>query len=218
MQIHIKKILLLSIISLLSCNLYSNIIPSGGLDGKNWKPGSTQFISWNKFFMDTTQNLNIYLWNGETQTLTQLGSNIPAAQSSYTCTLPLSLPAGKLYKVKITYADTNATYAIFSKDFFPIGNYEVTPSTAEIIYTIDKTKEVDISPNPATSKVKITSKNSSSFFAVEIYNEAGMKLLSSTFDYTVNKDIDISSLSTGSYNILIKFLGETISEKLVITK
>lgn len=204
---------------LLSINLYGEIIPSGGLDGKDWQPGSTQFISWDKLFMDTTQNLNIYLWNGETGALTLLASDIPAVQSYCNCTLPLSLPTSKFYKVKITYSDTTADYAIFSKDFFPIGD-AVSSSLINnnSIYTIDNSKSVEITPNPANSKIKVSSKSLSSFFGIEIYNEAGAKVLSSTFDYTLSKELDVSDLASGSYTMRIKFLGEFINEKLVIIR
>lgn len=64
--------------------LLANIIlPSGGKDGSYWRPGSVQHISWDKMFLDTTKNINIYLWNGDSSTLTLIGSNILSTLGYY---------------------------------------------------------------------------------------------------------------------------------------
>lgn len=220
MKKHIKFIAIA--ITILIMNIYSlkadYVIPSGGKDGNFWHPGSRQFISWSKPFMDTTKNIDIYLWNGKIPKYTKIASNVPVSNGYYLWDIPATQDTGSLFKVKIVYSNNyNPKFTIMSRDFFPISNAAPTlPFTSVQVYVLNPASSVQVYPNPASDNISISSENK--FFSVELFDVAGQLVYSSSFDYSYNHTINATALQVGSYNLRVKFLGSTVTEGIIVAR
>jgi len=91
--------------------------------------------------------------------------------------------------------------------------YEFHDETAPILsYDKNKLKEIIISPNPVTNKIKIHS--SLNYLNLEIYNSLGKKMDIPLID-TLNK-IDISNLEKGVYILKIQYKNKRSTIKKII--
>jgi hypothetical protein len=199
-------------------SLKSDIIPSGGLDGNFWQPGSTQFISWSKYFMDTTKTLDIYLWNGDIAEFSLIASNIAVAEGYYLWDIPQDHPTGDLFKVKVVYHNGYfPEFKMVSNDFFPILPPQNNALHKQIsVYVLNKNSSIKVFPNPSSSIINIES--SDKFFNVELYQMDGTLLHSENFEFKSQYTFDASNLPSGSYSLRVKFLGSNVTEQIVINK
>ena len=197
-----------------------DIYPSGGSDGCEWTIGSTQFITWPTYFMDTTQNLDILLWNADSISWTLIASNVPVDSGYYMWSIPSGQPIGNKYKIKLVYSGGyQPEFKFVSSDFFAIRDVDYSaPSKLFNIFVINKSTNLNIFPNPSSEIINIESNNK--FFEVELFDNEGKILHSSTFEYQNKCLLDVSklNLATGVYNLKVKFLGSFRIEKIIITR
>jgi len=196
--------------------LLANILPSGGKDGSYWRPGSSQNISWDKSFLDTTKTLNIYLWNGDSSTLTLIGNNIISTTEHYIWHIPNNQVLGEHFKIKITYTDTTSNFYLISKDFFPISNEEIVLNSNIFTPNNSDSVTVIITPNPISAGNIINLSSENKFYHIDIYDISGILINSYNFNYTNNYNIDISDLSVGSYIVHIKFLRNVAHTQFIV--
>ena len=218
-----KKHMIIAITLFLICSINtafasSYILPSGGKDGSYWRPASNQHISWSKFFLDTTKNLDIYLWNADNSTFTLIGSNIISTSESYVWYVPNNQALGENFKIKLTYAnDTSTNFSLLSDDFFPISNDSKPTLSSVQIFTLNSGYTLQVNPIPASDVITVSSDNQ--FFHIDIYNYVGgLVFNSNNFEYTLEKNIDVSNLPDGVYSVKVKFLGSEATKQLVISR
>ncbi len=220
-----KKIIIIIALIAVTATIMNNnslkadyIIPSGGKDGNFWRPGTTQYISWSKPFMDTTKSIDIYLWNAKTATFSQIASNIPVNNNYYLWEIPATQDTGKLFKIKVVYSNNHRPeFSMMSRDFFPIANAVPTqPFTTVQVYVVNPSSNVQAYPNPASSGITIGSEDK--FFSVELFSASGNLVYSRQFDYTYSHSIDAAAFGAGAYTLRVKFLGSTVTENIAIAR
>jgi len=209
-------LILVSLIFAFNTSLLANIIlPSGGKDGSYWRPNSTQHISWDVLFIDTTKTLNIYLWNGDSSTLTLIGNNIISSTGYYNWQIPSNQVLGEHFKIRISYSDTLSDFYLISKDFFPISNDSMVLNSNVFVATSPEVS-VTINPHPVPSNTTLDVVSDDKFFHIDMYNLNGVLLGSYNFAYTNNYSISLSNLTAGTYILRIKFLGKTIDRQIIV--
>jgi len=202
------------------CGQY--VFPSGGSDGYHWSAGSVQIITWSKYFMDTTKNVDILLWNADSAMFSVIAENVPVVDEFYVWSIPIDHPVGDLFKVKVIYSDGFLPgFKYISNDFFSIKEsvsvFPLFPSSVNRV-SRNHNNSYDIYPVPSSGDFTISS--SAKFFCVEIYDASGGLVLHRRFDYTNEYQIssDVSILSSGSYTVLVRFMGSFVTRQLVITR
>ena len=219
-----RNLILIATIFLLAfANLKSQyIMPSGGEDGYDWRVGTTQVITWSIYFMDTTRTIDILLWNADEADFSTIAKNIPVTAEYYLWDIPGSHPTGEQFKVKIIYHNGFLPkFKYISDDFFSIkeqmrlSQKELTSSP---IIARHKTNSFTLYPNPASNVLHIESSNK--FFSIEIYDVHGSLVSFNRFDYTNNYQLDLitSKLAQGTYTVLVRFMGDFVTEQLIIAK
>ena len=217
-----KKIILNLIVFLVAfATLKSQyVMPSGGEDGYDWRVGTTQAISWSKYFMDTTKNIDILLWDANTATFSTIATNIPVADEYYLWEIPLGLPIGNQFKIKIIYSnDFLPQFKYVSNDFFSIKAQappQQIPSPIQIVIKNNAPKIVNIFPNPTPDMVNIQCNDN--FFCIETYDITGSLVLYKKFDYTNDYQLHTGELSSGVYTMKIRFMGSSVNEQLFIQR
>jgi hypothetical protein len=189
------------------------VLPSGGEDGYGWSQGSTQVISWSKYFMDTTRSIDILLWNADAVTYSIIATNIPVRNEYYLWAIPLKHPIGGKFKIKIVYHNGFLPqFKYVSNGFFSIKEPSPPVQIPNII-TKRKTNSFKIFPNPTDGIINIES--DSKFFGVEIYNIEGSLVFNRRFNYTNHFNLT-ANLPQGTYTVLVRFMGSTATEQLFI--
>jgi len=214
-KLNTVAIIIASFFAFNSLLLANVVLPSGGKDGSFWRPNSVQHISWDVLFVDTTKNLNIYLWNADSSTLTLIGSNIISSTGSYNWHIPNNQVLGENFKIRIAYSDTTSNFYLMSKDFFPISTEEMVLSNNVFVAT-EPTVSITVSPHPTQSGNTITVSSDSKFFHIDIYNLVGNLINSYTFNYTNDYSISLQNLSIGTYILRVKFLGKTVDKQIIV--
>ncbi len=78
-----------------------------------------------------------------------------------------------------------------------------------------------INPNPANSIIKLNMQDVKSNFNIFIYNYLGQMVKQYHFPYINNQedlDLDISTLPSGMYSVILELKGKSISKKLIIDR
>jgi len=198
------------------------VMPSGGEDGYDWRVGTTQVISWSKYFMDTTRSVDILLWNADSASFSTIVTNISVSDEYYLWDIPSSHPTGEQFKVRVVYSNGFLPqFKYMSNDFFSIKEASHSlppPKQPSSLITRTKTNSFKIYPNPASNELFIES--DSKFFCIEIYDVNGSVVFFSRFDYTNKQQLNInaSKLASGTYTVLVRFMGSFETEQLVITR
>jgi hypothetical protein len=215
-RISIITILLLLCVSTLKGQY---VFPSGGEDGYDWRVGTTQVISWSKYFMDTTKTIDIYLWNADVATYSLIATEVPVLDEYYLWEIPTEQTLGEHFKVKIIYSNNFLPkFKYVSSDFFSIKKalLQYFSVNNNVIRKI-KNNHFTMYPNPASSELSIESGNK--FFGIEIYDLEGSIVLYRRFGYTNNYLLDlrgVNKLSSSTYNVQVRFMGEVVTKQLVI--
>jgi len=198
------------------------LMPSGGEDGYDWRVGTTQVISWSKYFMDTTRSVDILLWNADSASFSTIATDIPVSDEYYLWNIPAMHPTGEQFKVRVIYSNGFLPqFKYMSNDFFSIKealNIQPSPHPSRGLITKNKTNSFKIYPNPASDVLHIES--GSSFFCVEIYDVNGSVVFFSRFDYTKEHKLNLTSskLAQGTYTVLVRFMGSYETEQFVIAR
>jgi len=214
-KLNTAAIIIASFFAFNSLLLANVVLPSGGKDGSFWRPNSVQHISWDVLFVDTTKNLNIYLWNADSSTLTLIGSNIISSTGFYNWHIPNNQVLGENFKIRISYSDTTSNFYLMSKDFFPISNEEMVLSNNVFVAT-EPEVSITVNPHPTQSGSTMTVSSDSKFFHIDIYNLVGSLINSYTFNYTNDYSISLQNLSTGTYILRVKFLGRVVDKQFIV--
>ncbi|MGI6369054.1 MAG: T9SS type A sorting domain-containing protein [Ignavibacteria bacterium] len=208
-------IIILMFLSISGIAVSSYIIPSGGFDGKAWYRGSEQYISWTTYFIDTTRNIDILLWNADSSSFSTIATHVPASGGYYFWTIPSEHAIGNHFRVKVMYSDNyKPDFSLMSADFFSIE--EAIKDTTIEIHLLEQNPSITIYPNPATNEILVESKHK--FFAFEIISVDGKILRVENFPFTTQKTISLVNLASGKYILRVKFFGSAVVEHLIIVR
>jgi len=195
------------------------VLPSGGEDGYDWRAGTTQVISWSKYFMDTTKTIDILLWNADSASFSTIATNIPVMDEYYLWSIPSIQPTGEQFKIKIVYhKGFLPMFKYMSNDFFSIKQQQSPPTISYVTFIKSKKNSFTIYPNPSFTSNVINIKSASQFYGIEIYDVLGSLILDKRFNYTNNYELKLDKFASGAYTVLVRFMGNTVTEQLSISK
>jgi len=213
-----KKAVIILIIFLVGFSTLRSqyVFPCGGEDGYGCVRGTTQAISWSKYFMDTTRSIDILLWNADSVSFTTLATDVPVTDEYYMWSIPSNHPLGNHYKMKIVYHNGFLPqFKYVSNGFFSIKSSILQQSIPAII-TKSNTNTFTLYPNPTSDVINIGSDNK--FFGIDIYDILGALVLHRRFSYTNDYVLTKSELGvgTGTYTVVVRFMGSVVSKQLSI--
>ena len=171
--------------------------PNGG---ETWTKGNSYLISWDD---NISENLRIDLVNDATATTTLIANDV--LSSGYVWTIPNNgtVPAGILYKVKITSIETG-TITDMSNAYFTI----VEPALNAVVY-----------PNPANQSVSVElNEELSGNYTLTFTDHFNMQILSRTLNTNGLKELNVSTaeLSNGIYFLTITSNNSVITKKVIV--
>lgn len=218
LQLIMKNIILKTTLLLVAvATLHSQyVLPSGGEDGYGWCRGTTQAISWSKYFMDTTKSIDILLWNADSASFTTIATNIPVADEYYLWEIPLLQALGNHYKIKIVYHNGFLPqFKYVSNGFFSI-KASIPQQPLPDIMTKSNANSFTIYPNPTSDIINIDSDYK--FFGIDIYDVTGGLVYNSRFSYRNDYALSKSGLgiNAGTYIVRVRFMGSVVSKQLSI--
>ncbi len=179
------------------------ISPNGG---EVLSVGTTSIIRWTDYI---PQNVTIELWKGGVFH-SIINQSAPSNGSCYWA-IPVNLPLGSDYKVKIWAPGSSAGSMVFD---FSDNNFTIAGSKSKTISNDPKTSAfIVIYPNPAKDKIYVNLSAGQLHPSIaEIYSSSGVMMLTQGLpayeaDYTVA--VDITTLTNGVYLLVLR-QGENI--------
>ncbi len=170
----------------------------GGENGDFWRVGNEVSIYWDSHDFASNQ-VNIYLWD-KYETKLKIISLLVNNNGKYLWLIPDSLADG-FYKIKIVSTNQLKKY-IISDNYFKI--YQRQNSLEEKI-SFNSIKTPSVFPNPAysTTRVKLQQEGQVAITAVDLLGRSFP--LWSGYASTGDMELDVSTLPTGSYTLLIDY-------------
>lgn len=170
----------------------------GGESGEFWRSGNVVTIYWNSLFFPSNR-VNIYLWDKLETKLKVLSLGVKN-EGIYSWLIPDSLSEG-YYKIKITDG-IHSKRSIISDNFFKIYKNVIEQ---EANNPIAKNSISYLYPNPArsTTRLNLQQEWQAEIIAVDMLGRAFP--LWSGLIAAGDMELDVSTLPTGSYTLLIDY-------------
>jgi len=177
---------------------------------EQWKQGTTHTISWAD---NITGGLQLTLYKGG-QMIKDISS---ATGNSLDLNVPLILPAGNDYQIKITDI-LNPIYSAFSE------NIEITDSIQTAAISLTRgTGEFSVYPNPVNENITINFYlDNPTSVTVEIFDILGVKV--DSWDHLEGKSgaqtitKNIGNIPSGVYLVRLKTNNKTLSKRVIVRK
>ena len=169
--------------------------PNGG---ETLTKGTVYLISWDDNILE---NVQIDLVNDATATTTLIASNVLSSAYYWTIPTNATVPAGILYKVKITSMETG-TITDLSNAYFTI----VEPALNAVVY-----------PNPATDMVNIQVNNpTEEQYTVTFTNRFNMEVLNRSYSNSQELHISTVGIPSGIYFVTVASKSAVTTHKVII--
>lgn len=97
---------------------------------------------------------------------------------------------------------------------------EKTPFTTDAtvgIEVVDRTSDLKVMPNPTSGMIKLEF-GMSTQATVDVFNALGERVMTSTFNTTGQRDMDLSTLNDGVYYLNVTADGKTVTRRITVAK
>ena len=188
-----KKIVYFIIAIIISANIHaetiSDVFPYGGETIYNQ---TTVTVKWS--YWDSTDYVNIYLWNGGQSSFSLIDTNIAAYLSHYSWSVNES-GYGDRFRIKVQSVNHPAIIG-FSEGYFSIGYYQGQSTLVK--ENIAVKPHISFYPNPASASIEMNSANAQ-IKEILVWNSFGSLRQKINCNGASNLQIITESLENGVY-------------------
>lgn len=159
------------------------------LDNVVWTRDSSYAIAWESNVAGTA---TIELMDNGTPVAT-VAQNVPAANSGFLWRIPVSVPLGDSYRLRVTITDGDSSYTLLS---------DATVAIREEVTTVkrDHVFATTLAPNPASTDLFVG--GTEVLQSIRVFDAQGIQVMDAPVQGTGTR-ISVASLPSGTYHVLL---------------